>query len=223
MALLVLNIGFMKNLLDLLVDVLNPLNELGGFVDRKLIRGRVCLCSGKRKCNINGSQGLESQTHLKWAMVGGTMESLVVTVLDIWETLVPCTRVLRIVHAQEVHNHLIEDLGLAIDLGVERSGFCELGFQQRPETRPKGVEEPTVLVEDDGMWYIKVKPNSFEEDLDSIHRYGILLTGCEDDHLRKLINDHKHTIISVLGGRQTRHVIHGDGFPRLLGNRKRGV
>jgi hypothetical protein len=87
MALLVLSIGFLQNLLDLLADVLNPLNESGGFVDRRLIRGRVCLCGGKRKCNINGSQGLESQTHLKWAMAGGTMESPVVTVLDIWETL----------------------------------------------------------------------------------------------------------------------------------------
>jgi hypothetical protein len=32
MALLVLSIGFMKNLMDLSVDVLNPLNESGGFV-----------------------------------------------------------------------------------------------------------------------------------------------------------------------------------------------
>jgi hypothetical protein len=148
--------------------VLNPLNESGGFVDHRLIRGRVCLCGGKRKCNINGSQGLESQTHLKWAMAGGTMESPVVTVLDIWETLVPCTGMLRIVHAQDVHNHPIDDLGLAIGLGVERSGFCELGVQQRPETRPKGVEEPVVSVRDDGLWYPKVDPNSFEEELGSI-------------------------------------------------------
>jgi hypothetical protein len=62
------------------------------------------------------------------------MESPVVTVLDIWEILVPCEGILRIVHAKDVHNHLIDDLGLAISLGVERSGFCELGVQQRPAT-----------------------------------------------------------------------------------------
>ena len=117
MALLVLSTEFLQNLLDLLADVLNLLNESGGFVDRRLIRGRVCLCSGKRKCNINGSQGLESQTHLKWAMVSETMESPIVTMLDIWETLVLCTGILRIVHAQDVHNHLIDDLYLDIDLG----------------------------------------------------------------------------------------------------------
>jgi hypothetical protein len=99
MALLVLSIGFLRNLLDLLADVLNPLNESGGFFDHRLIMGRVCLCGGKRKCNINGSQGLESQTYLKWAIVSGAMESPVVTVLDIEETLVPCTWMLIIVHA----------------------------------------------------------------------------------------------------------------------------
>jgi hypothetical protein len=120
---------------------------------------------------------------------------------------------LRIVHAQDVHNHLIDDLGLAIGLGVERSGFCELGVQQRPETRPKGVEEPVVSVGDDGLWYPKVNPNSFEEELGSIYHCDILLTGCEDGHLRKPINDHKHTVISCAWWMKTRHVIHGDGFP----------
>ena len=129
MALLVLSIGFLQNILDLLADVLNLLNESSGLFNRRLIRGRFFMCDGKRKCNINGSQGLESQTHLKWAMVGGTMESPVVTVLDIWKIIIPCTRMHRIVHAQDVHNHLIDDLCLDIGLGVERSGFCEFGVQ----------------------------------------------------------------------------------------------
>jgi hypothetical protein len=111
------------------------------------------------------------------------MESPIVTMLDIWETLVLCTGILRIVHAQDVHNHLIDDLGLAISLRVERSGFCELGVQQRQETQPKGVEEPVVSVEDDGPWYPKVNPNLFEEDIGSIGHCDSLLTCCEDDHL----------------------------------------
>jgi hypothetical protein len=70
---------------------------------------------------------MESQPHLKWAMDDGAMESLVVTALNIWETLIPCTWILRFLHAQYVHNHPVDDLYLAICLGVERSGFCELG------------------------------------------------------------------------------------------------
>jgi hypothetical protein len=37
---------------------------------------------------------------------------------------------IRVVHAQDVHNHLIDDLYLAVGLGVESSGFSELGVQQ---------------------------------------------------------------------------------------------
>jgi hypothetical protein len=48
MSLLVLSIGFLQNLMDLLEDVLNPLNESGGFVGLRLNMGRVCLCGGKR-------------------------------------------------------------------------------------------------------------------------------------------------------------------------------
>jgi hypothetical protein len=63
-------------------------------------------------------------------MVGGAMESPVVIVLKIKETLIPGTWMLRVVHVQDVHNHPIYDLCLAFCLGVERSGFSELGVQQ---------------------------------------------------------------------------------------------
>jgi hypothetical protein len=127
---LVLSIGFLQNLMDLMEDASNPLNEYGGFVDLRLNIGRFCLCGCKRWCNISGTQGLESQPHLKWAMAGGVMEILVVTVLNIGETLISCTQTLRVVHAQDVHNHLIYNLCLVVGLGVESSGFSELGVQQ---------------------------------------------------------------------------------------------
>jgi hypothetical protein len=182
------------------VDVVNLLNESGNFVDCRLIRRRVCLCGGMRKCNINGSQGLESQNHMKWAMAGGTMEIPVVTVLFIWKTLVPCTWMLRILHAQDVQNHPIDDLCSAISLGVEISAFGDLGVQQRSKNRPKGAKEPVVSFRDDGLWYLKVDPHWFEEELGSTYQYDILFIGCEDGHLRKLINDNKYTFISFLGG-----------------------
>jgi hypothetical protein len=73
---------------------------------------------------------MESQLHMKWAITGGAMESHVVGLLNIGKTLIPCTQMLRVVHVQDVHNHLIDDLCLAIGLGVESSGFSELGVQQ---------------------------------------------------------------------------------------------
>jgi hypothetical protein len=56
--------------------------------------------------------------------------------------------------------------------------------------------------------YPKVDPHSFKEELGSIYRCDIIFTGCEDGHLRKPINNHKHVVISLLGGWQARHLIH---------------
>jgi hypothetical protein len=53
-----------------------------------------------------------------------------------------------------------------------------------------------------------VDPKSFEEELGSIYHCDFPLVGCEDGHLRKPINDHKYIVISLLGGRKDRHVIH---------------
>ena len=58
------------------------------------------------------------------------MQGSVVAMLDIGKTLIPCVRVLGIIHVKDMHDHLIYDLNLAICLGVEGSGFGELGVQQ---------------------------------------------------------------------------------------------
>jgi hypothetical protein len=72
---------------------------------------------------------------MKWAMTGGAMESHVVTMMNIWKTLIPCMWMLRVVHVNDVHDHLIDDLYLAINLGVERSGFSDLGVTIRDSTK----------------------------------------------------------------------------------------
>jgi hypothetical protein len=73
------------------------------------------------------------------------------------------------------------------------------------------------------LWYAKVNPHSFKEELGSICPCDVLLANYEDGHIQKLINEYKYAIIAFLGGRNARHVIHRDGFPRLLESRKRGV
>ena len=50
--------------------------------------------------------------------------------LDIRKALIPCVRVLGIIHAKDMHNHLIDNLGLVIYLGVEGRGFGELGVHK---------------------------------------------------------------------------------------------
>jgi hypothetical protein len=57
------------------------------------------------------------------------MQGLIVAMMDIGKTLIPCARVLGIIHAQDMHDHSIYDLGLAICLGVEGHGFVDFGVQ----------------------------------------------------------------------------------------------
>jgi hypothetical protein len=76
-----------------------------------------------------GTQWLKSQPHLKGAMVGSAMYDSIVIVLNIGKTLIPCAWMLGIVHVQNMHDHLVDDLGLAICLGVEGLGFGKLGVQ----------------------------------------------------------------------------------------------
>jgi hypothetical protein len=58
------------------------------------------------------------------------MYGYVVVVMNIGKTLTPIVGVLRIVHVQDVHDHLVDDLCLDIGLGVEGSGLGEIGVQQ---------------------------------------------------------------------------------------------
>ena len=58
------------------------------------------------------------------------MQGLIVAMLDIGKTLIQCTGVFLIVHVQGMYYHLIDNLNLAICLGMEGNGFGELGIQQ---------------------------------------------------------------------------------------------
>ena len=93
------------------------------------------------------------------------MQGSVVAMLDIGKTLIPCEGVFWIVHAQDMYDHPIDDLILAICLGVERSGFIELGIQQWLEARPKCAQESTIMVWDNSLWDLKMYLYSFKEEL----------------------------------------------------------
>jgi hypothetical protein len=58
------------------------------------------------------------------------MQGSIVAMLDIGKNLIQCVGVFLIVHAHDMYDHPIDDLSLAICLGVEGSGFGELGIQQ---------------------------------------------------------------------------------------------
>jgi hypothetical protein len=84
--------------MDLLVDVLNPFNKLGVFFGLILNMGIFFLCNRKGQCDINGTQCLKSYPDLKGVVVDQAMESYVVVVLNIGETLIQCVWMIGFVH-----------------------------------------------------------------------------------------------------------------------------
>jgi hypothetical protein len=55
------------------------------------------------------------------------MYGLILEVMNIGKTLIPCAQILGIVHAQNMGDHPVDDLNLSIDLAVEGHGFGEPG------------------------------------------------------------------------------------------------
>jgi hypothetical protein len=74
MSLLVLGIGFLQDVMDLLVDVLNPFNKYGFLINLSLSMGRFFLCGCNGKSYINWGQWLEPQAHLKRVVASRAMK-----------------------------------------------------------------------------------------------------------------------------------------------------
>ena len=98
MALPVLGIGFLKNIMDLLSDVLNIFNEPGGFVGFCMSMRGFVLCGFKGKSYINGAQWLKSQAYLKWVVASRAMNSSIVDVLHIGKDVIQCAWMFGVVH-----------------------------------------------------------------------------------------------------------------------------
>jgi hypothetical protein len=85
--------------MDMLLDVLNSFKKFGGFVGLILSMGRLCLCGCKGLCDINGTQWLKFQPHLKGTLFIRAMKIFVVVVLNIGETLIPSAWIFGVVNA----------------------------------------------------------------------------------------------------------------------------
>jgi len=56
-------------------------------------------------------------------------------------------------------------------------------------------------------------PHLFKVESGSGLSYDTLLAGSQYGHLRKFVNNHKYTVVAMLGRRKARDIVHGDGFP----------
>lgn len=66
-------------------------------------------------------------------MSNGSVEGLVVAMLNIQKALIPCAWMLGVVHVQDMPDHPVDYLCLPVGLGVEGGQFGQLGVHQRPQ------------------------------------------------------------------------------------------
>jgi hypothetical protein len=97
-ALLVLGIGFMHNIMNLFLDVLDALNKFGFLISLNLIMGGLFMCRCNGKSYINGGQWLEPQAHLKRVVANRDVEGYVVAMFNIRNAFIPCAWMFGIVH-----------------------------------------------------------------------------------------------------------------------------
>ena len=107
-ALLVLGIGFLHNIMNLLLDVLDVLNKFGCPISLGLGMGGLFLFDYNGNSYVNGGQWLEPQTHLKRVVANRVVEGSIVAMLIIRKNFIPCAWMFGIVHPQDMNNHHVD-------------------------------------------------------------------------------------------------------------------
>jgi len=104
---LILGFGLLQDVMNLLENVLDAFNKPSCFVSLGLCMCGLCLCSHMRHGNINQTQWLKPQTHLKGTSTSCAMESFVISMLHIGKALIPGSWMLGVVHVECVHCYLV--------------------------------------------------------------------------------------------------------------------
>ena len=99
MLLLVLGIGFLHNIMNLLLDVMDVIKTFGFLIILGLRMGGIFMCSYNGQIYVNGGQWLEPQAHLKSVIANRVVEGSIVAMLNILKALIPCMWMLGAVHA----------------------------------------------------------------------------------------------------------------------------
>jgi hypothetical protein len=97
-VLLGLGIGVLQNIMNLLLDAVDPFNKFGFSMNLGMNMGGLFLCSCNGKNYANYIQWLEPQKHLKTDVANRFVNRFVVAMLNIRKVLIPCEWIFGIVH-----------------------------------------------------------------------------------------------------------------------------
>jgi hypothetical protein len=98
MVLFVLGIGFLHNIMNLLLDVLDALNKFDFPISLSMIMEEILMCGCNGQRYVNGGQWLEPQAHLNMVVANRSMEGYVVAMLNIRNAFIPCVWMFGTIH-----------------------------------------------------------------------------------------------------------------------------
>jgi hypothetical protein len=131
-ALLVLSIIFLKNIMNLLLDVLDSLKKIGFSISLGMSMGGLFLCNFNGKSYANGDQWLELQAHLKRVTANKVVEGSVVAMLNIRKDFIPCVWMFKLYILKIWTIIMFDYLCFSISMWVEGSRFGHLGVHHQP-------------------------------------------------------------------------------------------
>ena len=123
----------------------------------------------------------------EWTLTHIVVLSTIVTMLYVWETLIPCPTMLVVVHAKQLYYQAIYNFCLSVCLWME-------GYRQRksrvellPKNLPKCADKYNIFVKNNGCRDAIVFPHMFKEELSNLLCCCGLLTWYEYSHLGKSV------------------------------------
>ena len=127
-------------------------------------------------------------TDLKLTLSRRVLLSMIVTMLYIWETFIPCSKILVVVVAEQLYYQAIHNLCLSFCPRMEKYQQRESCVELFPESLPKYADKYGSSVINDGHRKAIMFPNMFEEELSSLLCCCSLLPWYEYSHLRKSVD-----------------------------------
>jgi hypothetical protein len=90
-AILIRDISLLRDIMNLLLEVLDPFKKFGCFFFLNQSMGRLQWRIWNGQSYINGGQWIETQAHLKRVVANRVVEGSLIATLNKWEPLAPCT------------------------------------------------------------------------------------------------------------------------------------
>ena len=137
---LIFFISSLQHFFSLFLDVVYLVSKLQCFFNFSSVRDSVVqLCWWTDQ--FDGSSRLKSITYIEWTLSRRVVLSMIVTVLNVWETFIPCSTMLVVIHAEKLYNQAIHNFCPSIRLRAEHHRQINICVDFLLEGYPKNIDK----------------------------------------------------------------------------------